>query len=273
MRRFVAMLLGCLAAAFGAGCGGSDKGTEEPAPQFKYPTEADFCEALAKAECTSAVVTACYGSDSMTLADDQMSCVAAREGRCNPDHLPYHPELAEGCVTARGSAIQDAAWTHEELAKIEAACLPVFSKQQSEGAVCGASTDCATADGLLCVVKLGNIQGVCEEPVVVGGGESCADPAEVCDAGFYCDPKVSHCLANPKENEDCSAAAPCAPDFYCTDSDAGVCTAKTKNGLDCTKDEVCAGGFCVGATAEVSGKCSATLPLQITSTACDVYRQ
>ncbi len=273
MRRSVAVLLGSLVVVFGAGCGGADTETGDPTPTFKYPTEADFCQALAKAECNGAVVTACYGSDDTTLPEDQLSCVAARKERCNPDHLPYHPEHAEACVTARSSAIADASWSHQELATIEAACLPVFSKQESEGAVCAASTDCASADGLSCVVKLGDIEGVCAKPVVVSGGESCADPAEVCDVGFYCDPKVSHCLAKPKENEACSAAAPCAPDFYCTDTDAGVCSAKTKNGQDCTLDEVCSGGFCVGVTADVSGKCSSTLPLQITSAACDAYRQ
>lgn len=278
MRRWVSVILGGLSAvlscALAPGCGGGGESeTGDPTPTYAYPTEESFCEAVAKAECADTVVMACYGSDDTTLADDTASCVSARAGRCNPDHLPYHPERAEACVSARGAAIGDAVWSHDDLAAVEKACLPVFSKEQTEGAVCSASTDCDATLGLRCVVKLGSLQGVCATPVEVTGGESCADPAEVCAAGFYCDPKVSHCLANPEEGEACSAAAPCAADFYCTDADAGKCVAKTKNGLDCDTDAICAGGFCVGATGDVPGKCSSTLPLQITSTSCDAYRQ
>lgn len=274
MRRSVSFLLGCLVVVLGAGCGGggdTDTGGSTTS-SYAYPTDASFCEALAKAECNDAVVTACYGSDQTSLPDDQKSCVTARAGRCNPDHLPYHPEHAEACIAAHAAAVQDATWTHDELAQIEEACLPVFSKQQSEGAACSVNTDCDATKDLRCVVKLGNIGGICAVPKVVTGGESCAAPAEVCADGFYCDPKVSHCLAYPQENEACSATTPCDPVFYCTDADTGVCTAKTKNGQACSLDEVCAGGFCVGANEHMTGKCSSTLQLALTSSSCDVYR-
>lgn len=277
MRRSVSLVLGCFLFGLAGACGGggestSDTTTTTSAPAYKYPTEESFCQAAAEAECSNAVVTACYGSDAASLPDDTTSCVAARVASCNPTFLPYHPEDAEGCVSARAAALADAVWSKEDLAAVEDACLPVFSKRQSEGAVCVASTDCDASTGLLCLVKLGSLDGICGAPTVVSAGESCAGPTDVCDAGFYCDPKVSHCLANPKENEPCSAGSPCASEFYCTDPDAGVCVAKTKNGLDCLSDGVCAGGFCVGATAAAPGKCSSTLPLTITSASCDTYR-
>jgi hypothetical protein len=275
MRRSVGWVVGCFLSVLASGCGGggeSTSGTTTSSPTYKYATEESFCQAVAEAECNTAVVTACYGSDMASLPDDTTACVTAREKSCNPTFLPYHPEEAEGCVSARAAALSDAVWTKDDLAAVEEACLPVFSKKQGDGAVCSAGTDCDAASGLSCLVKLGSLQGVCGAPTVVAGGESCAAPTATCDAGFYCDPKVSHCLANPKENEVCSSGAPCASDFYCTDTDAGTCTLKTKNGLDCTSDALCAGGFCVGATAAAPGKCSSTLPLTITSTSCDTYR-
>ncbi len=276
MRRSVSLVVGCFFSVLVCACGGegeSTSGTTTSAPEFKYPTEESFCQAAAEAECSSAVVTACYGSDAASLPEDTTACVAARVTTCNPGFLPYHPEDAEGCVSARAAALSDAVWSKEDFAAVEEACLPVFSKRQGEGAVCTASTDCDASSGLRCLSKLGSLDGVCGAPVVVSAGESCAAPTAVCDVGFYCDPKVSHCLANPKENEACSAGSPCASDFYCTDPDAGVCVAKTKNGLDCLSDGVCAGGFCVGATDNAPGKCSSTLALSITSTSCDIYRQ
>lgn len=258
-------------ALFASACGGgrdTDTSTE-----FAYPTESSFCAALARAECNDTVVQACYGSDETTLDDDQARCSSAREAKCNPKKLPYHPEQAEACIQARQAGLADAIWTHTELDAVDAACLPVFSKAGPDGAVCKTQDDCDTAAGFDCIVKLGSLQGVCGTPKVVGGGEDCKDPVSVCGAGFYCDPKVSHCLAQPKEGEACSSAAPCADDFYCTMSDAGKCALKTKNGLKCPEDRLCTGGFCLGVTAELDGICSSTLPLQINGTTCDPYRQ
>lgn len=250
-------------------CGGGPE--TETTPQYEYPDQTSFCAALALAECNDSVVQACYGSDSTTLGDDKGSCAAARKANCNPKGLPYHPEQAEDCLDARKSGLSDALWTHDELDKVAAACAPVFSKKGPDGAVCTSDDDCDTGASLHCVVKLGSLQGVCAAPKVAGGGEDCKDPATVCTTGFYCDPKVSHCLAEPAQGEACSDAAPCASDFYCTASEAGMCAVKTKNGAKCTADALCAGGFCLGATAMVEGICSSTEPLQINSTACSLY--
>lgn len=253
-----------------AACGGREP--TETEPEYPFPEESDFCEALAAGECNASVVKACYGSDDTTLGEDQPSCVAARGGRCNPAGLPYHPELSEGCVETRKDALLDAVWTQPELDAAELACLPVFSKEGPDGAVCTSSVDCDSAAGLRCIVKLGDLQGVCGKPVIVSGGEDCTDPVTVCKDGFYCDAAVSHCLAARKADETCSASSLCAADSYCTSPEDGVCVLKTKNGLDCMKDEVCAGGFCVGASEGKTGKCSATLPLQINAEGCDLYR-
>jgi hypothetical protein len=252
-------------------CGGRETG--ETKPSYLYPAESDFCSALAKAECNKAVAKACYGSDDSTLAEDQANCAASRQLRCNPEGLPYHPELAEGCLAARRDGLADAVWTHVELDAVETACLPVFSKEGPDGAVCSVSTECDAAQGLLCIVKLGSIKGICGAPISVTGGEDCSDPVKVCSTGFYCDATMSsHCLALRKEGESCSAGSPCSADFYCTSPEDGVCTVKTKNGLDCVKGEVCAGGFCLGMTPNKAGVCSSTLPLQINAETCDPYR-
>lgn len=252
-------------------CGGG-KG-KETGPEYLYPDEAGFCAALGEAECSDLAVKACYGSDQSTLAEDRAACQAARSSRCNPLGLPYHPELAEDCITTRQQALEDAVWTKAEIAAVEAACAPVFSKEGPDGASCTADTDCDAANGLRCVVKLNALSGVCGKPVVVAGGEDCSDPLAVCEEVYYCDPQVSHCLKRPEMDQACSSGVPCSADYYCTDVDAGTCLVKAKNGLDCTKDELCQGGFCVGATDTAPGKCSATLPLQLNADSCDVYRQ
>ena len=253
-----------------SGCGGSDT---ETTPDYQYPTQADYCTGLADHECNDNVVQACYGSDQSTLADDTKSCVAARVAQCNANKLPYHPDAAVACVDSRKQGLEDAVWTHAELDAAAAACAPVFSKAGPEGAVCTSDDDCDTGGGLHCVIKLAAVQGVCATPKQVAGGEDCKDPASVCGDAFYCDPKVSHCIAKPVEGEACSESAPCASDFYCTGPDTGMCAAKTKNGLKCDSDVVCAGGFCLGAMGMMQGICSSTLPLQITSSTCDLYRQ
>lgn len=251
-----------------AGCSGRG----ETGPDYLYPTEDDFCRAVGEAECNEAVVKACYGSDDSTLAEDQVSCRTARSAGCNPLGLPFHPEAAESCIVARQEALADGVWSKLEIATVETACLPVLSKQGQDGAACTADHDCDSAAGMRCVIKFGSSAGVCGEPLLVVGGEDCADPLAVCGDDFYCDPQVSHCLKRPGADQPCSAAAPCAADYYCTNSETGTCAPKTKNGLACERDELCLGGFCVGATADTTGVCSATLPLQLTSESCDPYR-
>ena len=106
MQRSDSILLGCLFAFLLPACGDADTiysqggsgggtSTTTPTPTYSYPTEQSFCDAVAKAECSAAVVTACYGSDQASLPQDTESCVTARSARCNPDKLPYHPEYAE----------------------------------------------------------------------------------------------------------------------------------------------------------------------------------
>jgi hypothetical protein len=253
-------------------CGGGRKPGETD-PDYPYPTEDSFCVAVAETECNKEVVEACYGSDESTLLEDTSSCQAAREAQCNPQGLPYRPGAAEECILERKKALDDAVWSKEEIAAVEQACLPVFSKEGGDGSACVSDYDCDSATGLRCVVKFGITQGVCGVPVTVVGGEDCSDPLAVCSADFYCEQQVSACLKRPLEGEECSEAAPCAEGSYCMGLDPGTCVIKTKNGLACAKDELCAGGFCVGASDTAEGICSSTLPLQITSSSCDPYRQ
>lgn len=263
-------IAGLFLVTFVTACGGREP--TETDPSLPYPTEADFCDALAEAECSQKVVEVCYGSDSTTLAEDKAACRAARKEKCNPDALPYHPEKAEDCLLARQQGVADTVWTRDELEKVRLACLPVFSKEGPEGAACTADHDCDTGSDLRCIVKLGSFEGVCGAAKPVSGGEDCSDPLATCKDGFYCDPDVSHCLANPVENQACSTTKPCAADFFCTSFEEGTCVAKTKNGGSCEADALCAGGFCVGMTHSTPGVCSATLPLTITSATCDLYR-
>lgn len=263
---------GLFLVAFPAACGGRGE-PERTTRDFVYPTEQSFCAAIAEVECNPAVVRACYGSDTSTLTADAMACKEARVQRCNPDHLPYHPEQAEGCVDARRDALSDAVWTRAELDAVFEACLPVLSHEVPEGRACASDHDCNAAAGLRCIPGQDDLRSVCAEPVTASGGEPCDDAGTVCDEAFYCGPG-GHCIVKPERDQPCSAAVPCAKDFYCSepDGDGGVCLDKIENGAACCSDSVCAGSFCIGAAGSKKGVCAATLPLAITSPTCDLYR-
>lgn len=261
---------GLFLVTFLAACGGRGE-PDQTTPDFAYPTEQSFCAAIAEVECNQAVVRTCYGSDDSTLAADAEACKEARVQRCNPDGLPYHPEDAEACVSARRDALSDAVWTRPELDAVFEACLPVLSNKVPEGRACASDHDCDAAVGLRCITRQDDLQGVCAEPVTASGGEPCEDPAIVCEEAYYCGPGA-HCIVKPRRDEACSARVPCAPGFYCSGQDEGTCLPKIENGAACNTDAVCAGGFCIGRTSSRQGVCAATLPLTITSSTCDLYR-
>lgn len=283
LRQSMAFGLLFVGALCGVACVGTDETTDGPTGTvYKYPSEGDFCTAIAQGECNNAVVKACYGSSDASLAADRDTCVSKRSlpSVCRASvtgvkNAPgsYHPEFAEACLARHSSIYSDASITHDEVDQAREQCLKVFANAAGgAGSSCSNDFDCDTTRNLRCVIK--GSTGACAEPIDVGGGEDCSNAAAQCPDTFYCDLGGSNaCLKGPGEGQACSATKPCSVDFKCANLDAdgnGTCAAKLANNADCSAEapEECTGGFCNAPTGLLDGKCASTLTLAQTSASC-----
>lgn len=233
-------------------------------------TIAGFCQAVATADCSQAIVTACYGSSDQTLSVDTGNCVAARSQitKCNPTGLPYHPELADACVAAHQSAFSSAQIDGMTYASVTTACLPVFNRGRSVGSACSADSDCDVGGQLLCVLHAG--KGSCQIPVAANGGESCSAAAAQCVDGFFCD-GGNHCVAAGGAGDKCGGGHSCGSGLRC-DAGSKLCQAQFPNTHECNDNADCAGGFCLGAGAtSVGGTCAASLTYAFGGSSCKPF--
>lgn len=241
-----------------------------------YATEADFCQALATAKCSNAVVTACYvGAPSAQASQtDVQSCVAATaaEANCNPLKLVYHPIGSDVCVQTTTTAYADAVLARGDVDAMTQDCITVFNKGGTQGMRCEADTDCDTSTGLKCVLHAG--AGQCAVPQIVGAGLSCAAVNAACDVGLYCDSGL-HCVEGNAAGQVCSTTIPCKTGLRC--SAKGACAARLGNGAACTEDEEClgdgslGGGFCTKARGQTTGTCTSVLQISALSSSCDEF--
>ena len=259
---------GLLGSSLVVGCFVSTDETEQPAgPKYTHPLLSDFCKAVAVADCSAAVLNACYGEAGDGVKD---SCISARSqvARCNPEGLTYHPEKADPCVAKHGEIYgPDSKLTKEDLDALNEACLPVLNRGGLENAPCGQDFDCDTSRDLRCVKKAPTDEGgYCAVPVIVSGGAKCGLTNQQCDEGLFCDDH-NHCIVMSGVGEDCSQA-PCDSATNCTETatDVFACTAKIATGGACKLDTDCASGFCVNLF------CLGTLDLTNNNAACADFR-
>jgi hypothetical protein len=226
-------------------------------------TEGSFCQAVAQADCSPAVVAACYLSAPNTLGMDTQSCINFRSSaeRCNPQNLPFHAEFAQPCVDAHTALYQQAALDPNALAMMNLVCEAVFNRGGPTNMSCTTDTDCDVGSGLACVVHASG-HGTCQIPVPVSPGESCASPASQCSAGFFCEAS-GHCVSNPVDGGACGPGIPCATTFRCVmggaNGNAGVCHSQLPDMSPCMANTDCVGGFCVPLTAS-SLVCAGQIP-------------
>jgi hypothetical protein len=274
------MLVGiaALSSAFGMaiGCGGSETTELPPSP---YATEAGFCQKLAEASCTKAVVQNCYLSDDATLEADTKTCrqQAARPAACNPNGYAYRQEGAEACIQAVGQAYADGKLTVDEIEAAGEACLAVYSGGKGPNAECDFDHECSHATGLSCVVKTsvddttGEVihLGTCQEAELKTGGQKCGAINAVCDEGYYCTSADQICAEGPGVDDACSELVPCGSDALCVNE---ICEAKKGNGSSCEGHAECAGGFCIKSSGATSGTCGSILPLSpTTADSCSIF--
>ncbi len=240
------------------GCG-SDSGVD-------YSVEANFCQAVAQADCSQPVVQECYGSDAAQLPTDVQTCVTFRSTPevCNPLNLPYHAAYAQPCVDAHTAAYGTGQLDVAALQTMIQACNQVFNSGGEQGEQCSADTDCDAGSGLSCVIHQGPA-GTCETPATVTAGSSCAAPAAECTAGYFCDTSAAgdFCVAQPTQGA-CTASIGCGTGFQCDAT--GVCESQLQDGSACTVNGDCIGGVCI--TTSTGGVCAATYTFAVGSATC-----
>lgn len=257
-------------------------------PQFKYPSEASFCEALAKAECNAKVVEACYSANDDT---NKASCISARQdfAQCrasvtgveNPPVTHYNPAAAESCISKHASIYGDAKVDRLELKAANDACIKVFAGSGTAGSGCSVDVDCDTTKNLLCVMKAGTTEGTCAVPTEVALGDDCSDAAAQCEDDQFCGAAASGDICQKKvpEGKTCSAEVPCTDDSKCDAIDMmtgeGTCAAKIADTQPCVTDSECAGSFCdkdPNAAAGDMGICAHAFILSFKSGNCDGFK-
>lgn len=252
---------GLLAAAgtvLGSGCGGGGDTT----------TLAGFCQALATADCSNALVIACYGANDSTFDADLQQCIRARSATsvCNPSGLPYNAEFADGCISAHEQVYQATQLDPTAFDLLRQNCAPVFNKGGKVGTKCVEDTDCDVSGGLYCVVHQGKgatTVGTCQEPVPTMAGEKCTDPAAQCADGLFCQ-EAGYCVASPSAGDICGPGIKCEMGYFC-DPDQNACVKQFSDTAPCNADDNCAGGFCVG------GRCTATYSFAFGSATCQEF--
>jgi hypothetical protein len=266
--------------------------TDDPSgPSYAHPSEADFCAALARAQCTDAAVKACYGSGDADVEADRSTCISRRSNQdtCRASvtggvpisSVQYNPaQETQKCIDAQGAVYADAAINRVELDAAVLACIEIFSGEGTAGSSCENDYDCKTTDALQCIRKTGLLAGTCAVPTVVGGGEECMDPAIECAETYYCDASEGGsgaCLKAKGADAACDAETACLEEYNCVITDpeleVGTCQAKLANGEACEADDAaaCQGTFCNAPSGQTSGECVTNLALAGTSASCDAF--
>lgn len=244
----------------GTGCGGADVSTED-----------GFCAALAEADCSYAIVQACYGSSDASIQADVDACISARRqpSKCNPARLPYHPEFADACIAQHQTVFANATIDGQSWASVSEACLSTFNRGGQAGSSCTADHDCDVGyGGLRCMVRVGG-KGTCQVPKPVMGGDSCKDPAAQCPADKYCNADF-FCVVKPSNTDACGAGQPCGDGFRCN-GELEKCEPQLPNGSDCSRDSDCTGGFCLDTA---TGKqCAASYVFSFGATTCSDFKR
>lgn len=216
----------------------------------KFATRDGFCNEWAVQACNISIVEEC--------ADDKEDCQAGQRAYCKEmvGTTKYNKAGGKKCAEAIGKALVDAELTPSELQmykELKGDCSEVVSGAGEKGDSCSKDSDCATKDGLRCILPAGKVSGKCQEPRKVNAGDSCDGPADVCPSTHYCDASAEACLTLRKLNESCSLAKPCNAETMCMNEDEdrliegdeeGVCVARGGNQDACMSNDQCLSNIC-----------------------------
>jgi hypothetical protein len=258
MKKLIALV--SLALTLPLACKGKD------VPPNPLATRSGFCQAWAEAACQDKVVTNCNANKT----DD---CINSQSDFC----LSIVPEKydatnADACISAVKDAYADAELSPDDIAiviKLGAPCDKLSAGSVKSGGDCSADYDCDTAQGLACIQKQGAKTGICGTPEVVGPGDACDGPKQVCDDKHFCNGE--NCVAFKKEGFACDGDYECDPTDHCviaTGAAATSCEARLGLNETCTSDDDCASRYCAIAPKDTEGQCASTIVLTRTEPLC-----
>jgi hypothetical protein len=234
-------------------------------------TLSDYCQARAKTECTSLVVTSCKSKDAAT-------CVTDRQAECMkniPQGTVYVPAAAPACLQVVADAYATATLSATSLTTIATTCEPVFSGPGAARTPCDVDYDCSMKDGLRCVIPFDETSGKCLQPNIIEAGGPCPNEGDVCSGPYYCDPQSKVCTAEGGEGSQCSNGyEPCMTGYKCPGLGpfGATCTALGQAGEACVSGDDCQSGLCDKATGQSQGNCADQVQLTALDSLCAPYQ-
>jgi hypothetical protein len=257
MKQCFSFLL-ALGFAFAAGCSSDQPGPDAGSGRLR--TETGFCTEWARAVCNANVIEACdFDVDACREWELQYCLELIPPGYRSSSY-------AEDCIDAAKTAFSDATITaaeYSEVFQLGGDCSRLVDGGASEGDPCSSDFDCNMVEENRCVIKPGAVEGTCQIPEDVGGGERCDDAAAVCEDGFFCESR--NCLAVFEPGETCTNDAECGSAARCVlgDDNSGTCTEKLAAREACTTDLECLSGFCVNELCRLDVDLSLDVPFCI----------
>jgi len=206
-------------------------------------TRAEFCADWGAAACSNDTVTACQ-------AGDQETCRLSQEAHCEAlVPVTFSDAQGDACLDAVRDAYDDGDLTSTEIdtvQRLNGDCSRIVTGTRTQGQACDTDMDCDRSNGVACVPRAGQRGGTCQVPEVVGAGQACANAAQACPAGFFCD--GSNCIAALAVGAACQNDVQCEPAGYCSPTD--ICVAHLAVGSNCNSDADCASQLCYAANGQ-----------------------
>lgn len=233
-------------------------------------TLTDYCNARAKTECSQSLVKSCEVKDVDT-------CVTTRSTECAkdvPQGTTYVPAAGPACLQAVATAYTSATITAGALDAIDTACAAIFSGPGAARSPCTVDYDCASKEGLRCLIAMGDTQGKCLAPNLIDPGGTCPGEADVCSGPYYCDFKSKVCVAEGGEGSTCAPdIQPCIKGFKCPGSIfGGTCAPLKAAGDACIAATDCASSLCDKAIGQAQGVCADQIQLTALDSMCAEYQ-
>jgi hypothetical protein len=122
-------------------------------------------------------------------------------------------------------------------------------------------------------MKQGATDGTCGKPEVVGGGDACDGPTQICEEGDYCN--GDNCVAYKALNKACDGDYQCAPANHCVVSEgetAGTCQAREALSGPCATNDDCSSRYCAVNADPTKSKCASKIRLTLNEPLCDSLR-
>jgi hypothetical protein len=209
--------------------------------------------------------------------NDVDACVNSQKSFC-ASLVPsgYDAKYGQQCIDAVKAAYADADLSADELRtvlQLKEPCDRLIKGPGEEGGGCDEDTDCNTLEELRCVVKIGQAEGTCQEPVEVGGGDPCDAAAQVCGGDYYCDGE--NCIRHKALGAACSYDAECADENRCNAAPdengdlVGECVARLEDSSVCTDHNECQSNLCAKSPTATQGRCVSLVRLSPDSALCE----